>query len=222
MTTMTDPTTASKPTDPHNGTCRSHPLVSILAMVAVVVAAACVAYFGYRAYEVYFVDKPIQSARDEAVSSAEQAIINVTTVDPKNTADWKRRVDSSLTGKAKEQITAQDVSTLNQQITQAGPQAATLTSRLKRSAPTEVNADAGTAKVLIYVDATAKRENEAGVTQTMGFSVSMTKTDGTWKASNISPLDGIDIDDPGQSANQQSGNGQSGSQQSGQQQGGGN
>lgn len=221
MTTMTDPTTASKPTDPHNGTWRSHPLVSILAMVAVVVAAACVAYFGYRAYEVYFVDKPIQSARDEAVSSAEQAIINVTTVDPKNTADWKRRVDSSLTGKAKEQITAQDVSTLNQQITQAGPQAATLTSRLKRSAPTEVNADAGTAKVLIYVDATAKRENEAGVTQTMGFSVSMTKTDGTWKASNISPLDGIDIDDPGQSANQQSGNGQSGSQQSGQQ-GGGN
>ncbi|MGW0454995.1 hypothetical protein [Gordonia sputi] len=218
MTTMTDPTKASEPTNANDSTWRSHPLVGVLAVVAVLVAAACVAFFGYRAYEVYFVEKPIQTARDEAVSGAEQAIINVTTVDPKNTADWKRRVDSSLTGKAKEQITAQDVTTLNQQITQAGPQAATLTSRLKRSAPTEVNADAGTAKVLIYVDATAKRENEAGVTQTMGFSVSMTKTDGTWKASNISPLDGISVDDPGQSG---SGSQQSGQQPS-QQQGGGN
>ncbi len=218
MTTMTDPTRASEPTNANDSMWRSHPLVGVLAIVAVLVAAACVAFFGYRAYEVYFVEKPIQTARDEAVSGAEQAIINVTTVDPKNTADWKRRVDSSLTGKAKEQITAQDVTTLNQQITQAGPQAATLTSRLKRSAPTEVDADAGTAKVLIYVDATAKRENEAGVTQTMGFSVTMTRVDGTWKASNISPLDGISIDDPGQSG---SGSQQSG-QQTSQQQGGGN
>ncbi|WP_431816544.1 hypothetical protein [Gordonia jacobaea] len=209
MTTMTDPTQASEPTNVNDGTWRSHPLVGVLAIVAVLVAAACVAFFGYRAYEVYFVEKPIQTARDEAVSGAEQAIINVTTVDPKNTADWKRRVDSSLTGKAKEQITAQDVTTLNQQITQAGPQAATLTSRLKRSAPTEVNADAGTAKVLIYVDATAKRANEAGVTQTMGFSVTMTDVDGTWKASNISPLDGISVEEPGQSGsgNQQQGGG---------------
>lgn len=218
MTTMTDPTKASEPTKANDSTWRSHPLVGVLAIVAVLAAAACVAFFGYRAYEAYFVEKPIQTARDEAVSGAEQAIINVTTVDPKNTADWKRRVDSSLTGKAKEQITAQDVTTLNQQITQAGPQAATLTSRLKRSAPTEVDADAGTAKVLIYVDATAKRENEAGVTQTMGFSVTMTRVDGTWKASNISPLDGISIDDPGQSG---SGSQQSG-QQTSQQQGGGN
>lgn len=219
MTTMTDPTQArEQQANRGDATWRSHPLVGALVIVAMIAVAACVAYFGYRAYEVYFVEKPIQTARDEAVSGAEQAIINVTTVDPKNTADWKRRVDSSLTGKAKEQITAQDVSTLNQQITQAGPQAATLTSRLKRSAPTEVDADGGSAKVLVYVDATAKRDNEAGVTQTMGFSVTMTKVDGTWKASNISPLDGISVDDPGQAG---AGNQQSGQQPS-EQQGGGN
>ncbi|MGV9826375.1 hypothetical protein [Gordonia sp. NPDC003429] len=177
---------------------RGYTVAGVLAIVAIVAAAACVAFFGFRAYEAYFVQKPIQSARDGAVAGAEQAILNVTTVDPKNTADWKRRVDSSLTGKAREQITAQDVTTLNQQITQAGTQAASLTSRLKRSAPTEVDADGGTAKVLVYVDATAKRPNEGGVTQTMGFSVTMTKVDGAWKASDISPLDGISVEDPGQ------------------------
>ncbi|MFT4043733.1 MAG: hypothetical protein QM673_11285 [Gordonia sp. (in: high G+C Gram-positive bacteria)] len=175
-------------------------VAAVIAILAIAAALAGVAFYGYRAYEVYAVHEPTQTARDEAVAGAEQAILNVTTVDPKNTAAWKRRVDASLTGKAREQITAQDVSTLNQQITQAGSQAAALTSRLKRSAPTEVDADAGTAKVLVYVDATAKRDGQAGVTQTMGFSVTMTKVGGQWKASDISPLDGISVDSSGQTA----------------------
>ncbi|AZG48189.1 conjugal transfer protein [Gordonia insulae] len=171
-----------------------------LAVIAVIVAAICAVWFGYQGYQAYFVQKPIQDARDGAVNGAEQAIINVTTVDPEDTADWKRRVDGSLTGKAREQITSQDVSNLNSMITQAGPQAATLTSRLIRSAPSEVDADDGSAKVLVYVAATSKRENEAGVTQTMGFSVSMTKDGDNWKASDIVPLDSLAYQDPGTAA----------------------
>ncbi|MFW0795406.1 hypothetical protein AAFP30_16465 [Gordonia sp. CPCC 205515] len=169
-------------------------VASVLAVLAVIVAAVCAVWFGYRGYQAYFVDKPIQSTRDGAVAGAEQAIINVTTVDPKNTADWKRRVDASLTGKAKDQISQQDVTNLNSMITEAGPQAASLTSRLVRSAPTEVNADDEKAKVLVFVAATSKRENEAGVTRTMGFSVSMTKVGDDWKAEDIAPLDAMSFD----------------------------
>ncbi|MYR08607.1 hypothetical protein GTV32_20880 [Gordonia sp. SID5947] len=175
-------------------------MASLLALLLVVAAAACAAWFGYQGYQAYFVQKPIQQARDGAVNGAEQAIINVTTVDPKDTAGWKRRVDGSLTGKAREQITSQDVSNLNSMITQAGPQAASLSSRLLRSAPTEVDADGGKAKVLVYVAATSKRENEAGVTQTMGFSVSMTKEGDSWKASDIAPLESLAYQDPGAAA----------------------
>lgn len=166
----------------------------VLAILAVIVAAVCAVWFGYRGYQAYFVEKPIQSARDDSVAAAEQAIINVTTVDPKNTADWKRRVDASLTGKARDQISQQDVSNLNSMITQAGPQAASLTSRLVRSAPTEVNADDGKSKVLVFVAATSKRANEAGVTRTMGFSVAMTKVGDEWKAEGITPLDAMSFD----------------------------
>ncbi|MGV9712184.1 hypothetical protein ACWDTI_16145 [Gordonia sp. NPDC003424] len=169
-------------------------VASVVAVLAVIVAAVCAVWFGYRGYQAYFVEKPIQSARDDSVAAAEQAIINVTTVDPKNTADWKRRVDASLTGKALGQISAQDVSNLNSMITQAGPEAASLTSRLVRSAPSEVNADDGKAKVLVFVAATSKRANEAGVTRTMGFSVSMTKVGDEWKAEDIAPLDAMSFD----------------------------
>lgn len=167
-------------------------LLGALAVVAVVAALACAVFFGYRAYQAYFVDRPIQQARDESVAAAEQAMLNVTSIDPTKLDDWKRRIDASLTGQALEQVTQQDYGNLTQMVQQSNGQAATLTSRLKRSAPTEVNADAGQAKVLVYVDATSKRENEGGVTQTMGFLVTMTRVEGgQWKASGINSLDSI-------------------------------
>ncbi|UVF79050.1 conjugal transfer protein [Gordonia mangrovi] len=193
--------TSSSPTSGRASSRSSGVTVALAAaIVAVIAAAGCAVWFGYQGYQAYFVQKPIQEARDGAVNGAEQAIINVTTVDPRDTADWKRRVDASLTGKAREQITNQDVNNLNSMISDAGPQAATLTSRLMRSAPTEVDADGGNAKVLVYVAATSKRENEAGVTQTMGFSVSMTKDGDSWKANDIVPLDSLQYQDPGTAA----------------------
>jgi Mce-associated membrane protein len=203
---MTSNTPTASTRGDHNGQGATAPsgrggvVALALAVLAVIVAAVCAIWFGYQGYQAYFVQKPIQTARDGAVDGAEQAIINVTTVDPKDTAGWKKRVDGSLTGKAREQITTQDVSNLNSMITQAGPQAAALTSRLIRSAPTEVDSDDGTAKVLVYVAATSKRENEAGVTQTMGFSVSMTKEGDDWKASDITPLESMAYQDPGTAA----------------------
>ncbi len=189
--TVTDPATDS-------ATAGVSRWVGIAAIVAVVVAAAAAVFFGIRGYQAYFVDAPTQTARDAAVDGAERAILNVTTVNPKDTGEWKRRIDASLTGKALTQITQQDVNNLNSMLSQAGPQAATLTSRLVRSAPIEVDASEGNAKVLVYVAATSKREGESGVTQTMGFSVAMNRVnDDQWKASDIVPLNAVSYADSG-------------------------
>ena len=172
-------------------------IATALAALLAILALAAAIVFGFKAYKIYFVEKPIQTARDDSVDAAETAILNITTIDPRNTAEWKKRVDASLTGKAAEQITKDSVNQLNSQIASAGAgQAATLTSRLKRSAATEVNADDGKATVLVFVDATSKRENEAGVTQTMGFQVSMTRADDDrWLADNITPTNAMPLEE---------------------------
>lgn len=171
--------------------------VSVLAILAVIAALVCAVIFGYHGYQAYVVDKPVQSARDAAVDGAERAILNVTSVDPRETEEWKKRVEASLTGKALEQISPQDVNKLNGQIKQAGDDVSALTSRLVRSAPVEVDADDNSAKVLVYVTTTAKKLNDAkdgGISQMMGFSVSMTKDGDHWKANDIVPLNSIPIE----------------------------
>ncbi|GAA1479734.1 hypothetical protein GCM10009624_01740 [Gordonia sinesedis] len=184
--------------DKNDGTAVWRDIAGAAAVVAVTAALACAVFFGYRAYQAYFVDYPVQQARDESVGAAEQAMLNVTTIDPKNLNDWKRRLNASLTGDALKQVSQQDYGNLTKMVEQSNGQAATLTSRLKRSAPTEVDAEGGEAKVLVYVDATSKRENQAGQTQTMGFLVTMTRDDqDRWKASKIDSLDAIEYTETG-------------------------
>ena len=134
-------------------------LVTAVAGVAALAALVCAIIFGISGYKIYTDDKPTQSAREDATVSAENAIINITTIDPTNIKDWQRRIDSSLTGDARSQITPDDFKKLTQQIEEAGTtKVAKLSSRVLRSAPVEVNAEDGTARVLIYVEATSKRE----------------------------------------------------------------
>lgn len=169
-------------------------VLSALAIVALIAAIVCAGWFGYRGYQAVFVDKPVQTARDDSLAAAEQAILNVTTVDTKDVTAWRKRIDESLTGKAHDQASTQAFDSLNQDIKNAGSPDSSLTSRLVRSAPTEVDASENTAKALVYVAVTTKQPNTASVTQTMGFSVSMQKVGGTWKASDIVPLNTVAYD----------------------------
>ncbi|HMS77490.1 hypothetical protein [Gordonia sp. (in: high G+C Gram-positive bacteria)] len=174
---------------------RTRMLVTAAAGVAALVALVFAVIFGMSGYKVYTDEKPTQSAREDATVSAENAIINITTIDPANVKDWQRRIDSSLTGDARTQITPDDFKKLTQQIQAAGTgQVAKLSSRVLRSAPVEVNADDGTARVLVYVEATSKKSNEAGVKRSMGFMVGMTKNGDLWKASSITSLDSLALE----------------------------
>ena len=174
---------------------RTRLLVTAAAGVAAVVALVCAVIFGMHGYDVYVNQKPTQTAREDSRIGAENAIVNITTIDPANVKDWQRRIDSSLTGAARSQITPNDFKALTQQIESAGTgQVATLSSRVLRSAPVEVNADEGTARVLVYVEATSKKTGEAGVKRSMGFMVGMTKKGDVWKASSIASLDSLALE----------------------------
>lgn len=167
------------------------------AVVALIVAIGALGYFGYRAYDVYFNEKPAQTAREEAVDAAETAMLNVMTIKTSDLKAWQERIDASLTGEARAQVTGDQIAKLTSQFKAGGDNAATLTARLKRSAPVEINADEGTGKVLVYIDATSKVPNQAGVTKTMGFEVSVLRGDGdVWKANVIRSLDSLALTDP--------------------------
>ncbi|NDK88495.1 hypothetical protein GYA93_02700 [Gordonia desulfuricans] len=191
MANKQDSSTAGKQTD-RSASIRT--IGGVVAIVAVLAAAVCVAIFGYRAYDVYTSQGPTQSARDEATGAAEQAMLNVTTIDPKDMAGFDKRLESSFAGDALTQVRQQIVGSLEPTLKQAGDQVGSTSSRIVRSAPTEVNADENSAQVLVYLAVTGKTPGQAAETpNTMGFLVGMSKIDGTWKAVKVTPLDGIAV-----------------------------
>lgn len=168
-----------------------------LASAAIVVGVVLVAVFGVRAYNVYFDEYPAQETRDAATQAAEQAVLNITTIDPADVDGFRKRAEASLTGKAKEEVLGGKDGSVLDMLGTAGPNTAKLSARLLRSAPSEVDADEDKAKVLVYVVTTLQRPGQAGIDETRGFDVSMTKDGDTWKAENVLGLEGIAYADGG-------------------------
>lgn len=166
-----------------------------LAMAGLVAAVACAAFFAIEWRDAY-ADHNAQQTRDSAQDGAEQVILNVTNIDPKNLTAFREQVDASLTGKAKTQITAEDFENLTKQVDANGDRTATLSSVVKRSGVVEFNKEDKTAKVLVYVDVTSTVQGSAPATSNMGFSVAVVDLDGGWKASDIQSIDAIGLEDP--------------------------
>ncbi|OCW86619.1 hypothetical protein A8M60_20540 [Nocardia farcinica] len=201
MTGTAEPT-ENKPGGPRPAlrrAAKSAPFV--LAAVAVVVGVVLVAVFGVRAYNVYFDEYPVQETRDAATQAAEQAVLNITTIDPADVDGFRKRAEASLTGKAKDEVLGSEKDgeggNVLDMLGTAGPNTAKLSARLLRSAPSEVDADEQKAKVLVYVVTTLERPGQPGIDETRGFDVSMTKDGDTWKAENILGLEGIAYADGG-------------------------
>ncbi|WP_028463294.1 hypothetical protein [Nocardia sp. 348MFTsu5.1] len=168
-----------------------------LAVVALVAAVVFAGIFGYRWIDAaFFGVQDTQEVRDDAQDGAEQVILNVTNIDPKNLTAFREQVDSSLTGNARTQITAEDFETLTKQVDANGDKTATLTSVVKRSGVVEFNEDDKTAKVLVYVDVTSTVPGAQPTTSNMGFSVDVVHEDGGWKATDIQSIDAIGLQDP--------------------------
>lgn len=189
--------TAGEGTGARSALLRVVPLA--LSVVAVIAALVCVVVFAISASGA----TETETAREDATQAAEQAVLNITTIDPADLDEFKRRVDASLTGQAKDEVLGTAEKKPGQQqnvlemLAEAGPNAAKLSARLLRSAPSEVNAEEEKAKVLVYVVTTLQRPDQPPVEQTRGFNVSMVKSDGAWKAENVVGLEGIEYADAG-------------------------
>lgn len=170
-------------------------ICAALAVAGLVAAVVCAVLFALQWKDARS-DHNAQHIRDTAQDGAEQVILNVTNIDPENLTAFRDQVDSSLTGKAKTQITAEDFETLAKQVGENGDKTATLTSVVKRSGVVEFNKEDKTAKVLVYVDVSRALQGSQPTTSSMGFSVDVVDIDGGWKASSIQSLDAISLEDP--------------------------
>ncbi|MCF8570117.1 hypothetical protein L5G32_07550 [Gordonia sp. HY002] len=213
-----------------------HPVASMVLAVAVaalVAAVVCVGYFGYTGIRAYTVDSGREQARVEAVDGAEQAMLNILTVDDTGVDEWQKRMKSSLTGDALKQAIEETSGGVVKQIEAAKKNNLTIKASIVRSAATELNPDEDTATV--FVLSQAATSEAPGQPQPQSTLLSMVKDDGAWKADKIVPLTDITYYDDSatpesapqsgtpQSGTPQSGTPQSGTpQQGGQQQGGGN
>ena len=105
------------------GNGRALNIVGVIAVIAVVIATAAAIFFGYRAYEARFVDRPVAEARDDAVVAAEQAMINVTTIDPQDLDGWQSNLRASFAGEALKQVEDQFKTALVEPLQRAGDRA---------------------------------------------------------------------------------------------------
>ncbi|WP_052688970.1 hypothetical protein [Williamsia herbipolensis] len=170
------------------------PVAGVVAVAGLIAAIVFTGIFGYRWYDDAVNKQPVQSARDDALGGAEQAMLNVLNIDLKDSKGYQARLQDSVTGNARTQLLGSTGLTELQKQAGDPSKAATLSAKLLRSSVVELNTDDNSAKTLVFIAVTSSRPNEASSSQTMGFQVEVTKEGGIWKASNIQPLDAVAID----------------------------
>lgn len=165
-------------------------------LVGLLAAVGAVGYYGWQAYQTYAVDEPRQTLRDDSEEVAQQAILNVLTIDPSDTATWQSRVDASLTGEAREQVSSQVIEDVAGQVDEAGGAAATLTARIERSVPTKVDVSGDTAEVMVFAVVAAAAEGQEPTTRPFSFLVTVVDTGDGRKVSRIADLDALAFSEP--------------------------
>ncbi len=158
------------------------PLAGAVAAIGLVVGLTG-AFVGFRAYQ----DGRTESVRDAVLATAETAAMNVTTIDPKNPEKFKQNVESVLTGRALQEMRGAGF----QEVLSRRDAQGRVESRVRRAAVTEVNRGDRAGKALVYVDVIAKAPGKPDGSQTMGFLISVRKTDGKYMADTIAPLNAI-------------------------------
>ncbi|MFE5706462.1 hypothetical protein CJ179_20000 [Rhodococcus sp. ACS1] len=152
----------------------------------VVIAVVAAGWFGFGWARALFVDKPIADARDSALTGAQQAAINLNSVDSADLDGSFENMKSSITGDKMNQDLQATVDGFTDQMRQSG---AASKAELIQGTLTELNTDDGTAKALVVVAVTTTwpdRFDKAKVTMRMDVQ----DVDGVWKASSVEPVGG--------------------------------
>lgn len=152
--------------------------VSLLAMGAL----GCAVWFGYGWAHALIVEKPAATARDDALSGARQAAINLNSVDSGNLDQTFANMESSITGDEMVNSLNETRDQMTEQVKQTGAKSE---AQIVDAALTAFSRDEGTATSLVVLTTTTTWPNQPPRKVKVTMRIGVTEVDGVWKASKV-------------------------------------
>jgi len=129
-------------------------------------------------------DRKLAEERDDALVAARQAAISLNTLDFHDVDGGLDRWEQTSTGAVLEEFR-----TNRAQYAQfVGESKRTTTAAVSDAAVSELNEQAGIARVLVAVDVQVTPEGQAPITTRQRLQLEMTRTDEGWKVSRLAPV----------------------------------
>ncbi|MFD4294265.1 hypothetical protein ACFWPA_07550 [Rhodococcus sp. NPDC058505] len=153
-------------------------VVSVLAVAALAAAA----WFGYGWVRALVVDKQVAAARDDALTGARQAAINLNTVDSANLDQTFANMESSITGDEMVNSLNETRDQMTEQVRQTGAKSE---AQIIDAALTDFARDEGTATSLVILSTTTTWPDQPPRKVKVTMRIGLTETDGEWKASRV-------------------------------------
>ncbi|TDD76555.1 hypothetical protein E1293_26985 [Actinomadura darangshiensis] len=175
-----EPREPTKDTEPPRGLLKD-PLVRVAMVVTLIAAVAC-AWFGYSYRSTSNDDSLAYAAeRDKVLATADQAIVNLNTLDYRNVDAGLKIWRDSSTAQLYDEI-VQGGSRLKSDIQKAKT---TSTAKIRESALTELDARAGKAAVIAAVSISITGADGKPASNLRRFTGQLTRTSSGWKLSAL-------------------------------------
>ncbi|TFI45570.1 hypothetical protein E4P29_00970 [Rhodococcus sp. 1R11] len=167
-------------------------LLAVVTVIAVAALAAAV-FFGYGWGTALLSQKPTADTRDAALTGAQQAAVNLNTVDAANIDQSFDNMKSSITGDLMLNDLEQTRSGITDQVRQSGAKS---DAEVLHGSLTELSTDENTATALVVIATTTTwpdRVERSKLTMRMA----MEEVDGVWKTNKVDPIGSrISLDNP--------------------------
>ncbi|WP_280228232.1 hypothetical protein [Nocardia cyriacigeorgica] len=192
--------TSAEPADRASPDFRAEPsgpprLVTVAAVAALVVALAAAVWFGAGWVRAgFFTDGPRAAARDAALDAAQQAAINMTSMNIDDVSGSLAIARSSMTGP----ILASATEHQQQAEAMAKQAGVRMASSVLGAALTSLNSELDRASALVVLRVTEAKPGEQPAGYRYTWSLDMAKDGDTWKAEQVSSLgQPVPLDDAG-------------------------
>nr|WP_143153650.1 hypothetical protein [Rhodococcus rhodnii] len=177
------------PYDTRRGRGSSATTALVAAIVAAVVALGAAGWFGYGWIHALVVDKGTADVRDDALAGAQQAAINLNTVDSGDFEASFENMRSSIVGDEMNRDLDATEAGITDELRQQG---GTSTAEVVGSTLTELDTDGRTATALVVIEQTMtwpEQYRASRITMRLGVQ----EDGGTWKAASVEPI-GVPVD----------------------------
>lgn len=167
-------------------------LLAVVTVIAVAALAAAV-FFGYGWGTALLSQKPTEDTRDSALTGAQQAAVNLNTVDAANIDQSFDDMKSSITGDSMLNELEQTRSGITDQVRQSGGKSE---AEVLHAAVTELSTDENTATALVVIKATTTWPDRVERSK-LTMRLAMEEVDGVWKTNKVDPIGvRISLDNP--------------------------